>query len=58
MADDDAKTKGNPGMTFGREAVNAARLNGILKPPFKSPEDGTDWNDYLNSLKKGGETNV
>lgn len=46
MADDDAKTEGNPGITAAQSAVKQGKLDGVLKPPFKTPEDGTDWNDF------------
>ena len=54
MADDDAKTEGNPGVTAAQSAVNLGKLDGVLKPPFKTPEDGTDWNDF--SHRYGAET--
>lgn len=53
MADDDAKTEGNPGVTAAQSAVKLGKLDGVLKPPFKTPEDGTDWNDF--SQRYGAE---
>ena len=46
MADDDAKTAGNPGLSAANQAYQYANLDGIFSPPFNSPDDGTDWNDY------------
>ncbi len=46
MADDDAKTEGNPGIEAAKSAVKLGKLDGFLSPPFKTPEDGTDWNDF------------
>ena len=46
MADDDSRTKGNPGMTKAQEAMRQGKLNAVLSPPFRRPEDGTDWNDF------------
>lgn len=54
MADDDAKTPGNPGIEAAKSAVKLGKLDGFLSPPFKTPEDGTDWNDF--SHRYGAET--
>lgn len=57
-ADDDAETAKrighNPGLVKAAEAVKMAKLDGVVKPPFKSSADGTDWNDF--AAKYGKET--
>lgn len=53
MADDDAKTQGNPGITKANEAAKAGNFQGVYSPPFKSPDDGSDWNDF--AVKYGAE---
>ena len=45
MADNDHKTKGNPGLTKANEAVEKLKLQGVAYPKFEEGEDGSDWND-------------
>lgn len=49
-ADDDAMTAEkighNPGVDAAQSAVRIGKLDGYLKPPFKKPADGSDWNDF------------
>lgn len=57
LADDDKKTEltrgFNPGIREAQKAVKEAKLNAVIAPPFKSPDDGSDWDDY--ALKYGDE---
>ena len=57
MADDDAKTKidtgKNPGLDSAYDACNFLKLQGVFSPPFKSTDDGTDWDDF--ALKYGDD---
>lgn len=45
-ADNDRKTKDNPGLTAAREAVADYNLAGLIVPNFSRKESGSDWNDY------------
>ena len=50
LADDDKLTElnrgFNPGIREALKAVKEAKLNGFVVPPFKSPDEGTDWDDF------------
>ena len=46
-ADNDHKTKGNPGLTTANEVCKRLKLNGVVFPVFTENDTGTDWNDYL-----------
>ena len=46
-ADNDHKTKGNPGLTTANEVCKRLKLNGVVFPVFTEKDTGTDWNDYL-----------
>ena len=46
IADDDAKTANNPGLTHAQKACQELKLQGFISPPFKSPDEGTDWDDF------------
>lgn len=46
VADNDTKTKGNPGLTCANEAVKKFKLDGIIYPQFSRKESGSDWNDF------------
>jgi putative DNA primase/helicase len=46
-ADNDVKTKGNPGITKAKKAVEKAKLDGFFFPEFPEGNHGTDWNDYV-----------
>ena len=45
-ADNDHKTKGNPGLTTANDVCKRLKLNGVVYPVFKEDDNGTDWNDY------------
>ena len=55
MADDDRETEMkrgfNPGKAAADKTVQAKLARSFLVPPFKSPDDGTDWDDF--ALKYG-----
>ena len=51
IADNDAKTAFNPGITHAQKACQELKLQGFVAPPFKLPDDGTDWDDF--ALKYG-----
>lgn len=57
IADDDKKTEltrgFNPGMREAHNALKEAKLNAVIAPPFASPDDGTDWDDF--ALKYGDD---
>ncbi len=57
MADDDKVTEQkngfNPGVDAAQKVIKAGFAKTFLTPPFKSPEDGTDWDDF--ALKYGDE---
>ena len=57
LADDDKKTElargFNPGIREAHKALNEAKLNAVIAPPFASPDDGSDWDDF--ALKYGDE---
>ena len=50
LADDDKLTElnrgFNPGIREALKAVKEAKLNGFVVPPFKSHDEGTDWDDF------------
>ncbi len=46
MADNDLKTKGNPGFNAAQKVVKANFAVGCAVPDFKDNENGSDWNDY------------
>ena len=50
IADDDANTKiktgFNPGLEHAQAACEQLHLQGFISPPFKSPDDGSDWDDF------------
>ena len=50
MADDDKLTEinrgSNPGIREAQKALNEAKANAVIIPPFKSPHDGSDWDDF------------
>jgi len=52
-ADNDTKTKGNPGLTKAQEAVEQAKLDGLIFPEFPDGVGGTDFNDYTRALGPG-----
>ncbi len=56
-ADNDRPQPGEVMGTGEKEAVAVVEV-GYADGYTMPPDVGTDWNDYLNSLKKGGETNV
>lgn len=47
-ADNDHKTKGNPGLTTANDVCKKLNLNGVVYPIFTEHETGTDWNDYFD----------
>ena len=57
LSDDDARTErthgSNPGVREAEKAVKTGSASVYIKPPFETPEDGTDWDDY--ALKYGDE---
>ncbi len=57
LADDDKETeekcKNNPGVQAAKKAVERGYANLYVTPPFKSIDEGTDWDDY--ALKYGDE---
>ncbi|MBQ3695150.1 MAG: toprim domain-containing protein, partial [Synergistaceae bacterium] len=57
LADDDRETENNrqfnPGLREAAKAVKAGHADVYISPPFKSTDDGTDWDDY--ALKYGDE---
>ena len=53
IADDDAKTANNPGITHAQKVCKELKLQGFISPPFRSPDDGTDWDDF--ALKYGDD---
>lgn len=57
LADDDKETEEkqhyNPGVREAKKAVEKGYANLYVTPPFKSSEEGTDWDDY--ALKYGDE---
>lgn len=53
MADDDAKTKENPGLTHAKKTCEILNLQGFFSPPFKNAGDGTDWDDF--AIKYGDD---
>lgn len=57
LADNDKLTEinrgFNPGIREAKKAVQEAKLNGYVAPDFKSPHDGSDWDDY--ALKYGDD---
>lgn len=57
LADDDKKTEltrgFNPGLREAQKALKEAKLNAVIAPPFASPDDGSDWDDFV--LKYGDE---
>ena len=48
MGDNDAKTKGNPGLSAAEKCVTNGWFDGCFVPQFKQGDKGTDWNDYYN----------
>lgn len=48
MADNDLKTKDNPGFNAAQKVVKANFASGCAVPDFKDNENGSDWNDYLS----------
>ena len=56
-ADDDKstelKTGKNPGIEAARKVVKDGFAKTFLAPPFKSPDEGTDWDDF--AIKYGDE---
>ena len=52
LADNDKATElkhgFNPGVTAAEAAVKSGFVNGYAVPSFKSPDDGTDWDDFAN----------
>ena len=46
LADNDAHTEGNPGLSCANEAYRKFELDGVIAPTFKKHELGTDWNDF------------
>ena len=58
MADDDKLTEQkrgfNPGVSAAQKVISAGLAKDFIIPPFKCPEDGTDWDDY--ALKYGNAT--
>ena len=57
LADDDRETENNrqfnPGLREASKAVKSGHADVYISPPFKSTDDGTDWDDY--ALKYGDE---
>lgn len=57
FADDDKETelkrKFNPGIQEAQKVVKNGHASLYISPPFESPEDGTDWDDY--AVKYGDE---
>ncbi|MBR0315473.1 MAG: AAA family ATPase [Synergistaceae bacterium] len=57
MADDDKETELKNGFNPGRTAAERVVKNNLAKtfllPPFKSPADGTDWDDF--AIKYGND---
>ena len=53
IADDDAKTANNPGLSHAKRVCKELKLQGFISPPFKSPDDGTDWDDF--AIKYGDD---
>lgn len=57
MADDDKETeikrKFNPGRAAADKVVKKGLARAFLSPPFQSPNDGTDWDDF--AIKYGNE---
>lgn len=57
MADNDLKTQAktgkNPGLDAAIKLKQAGTAMEVLAPPFGSPDDGSDWNDY--AIKYGAD---
>ena len=57
LADDDKNTElrqhFNPGLREAAKAVKSSHADLYISPPFASPDEGTDWDDY--ALKYGDE---
>lgn len=57
MSDDDKETEikrgFNPGKIAAEKIVEAKLAKGFFSPPFKSPAEGTDWDDF--AIKYGNE---
>ena len=51
-ADNDHKTKGNPGLTTANDVCKRLNLNGVVYPVFTEDDSGTDWNDYFDKHKE------
>lgn len=46
-ADNDHKTKDNPGITTAQKVKDKLDLYGVIYPDFTEKDNGTDWNDYF-----------
>lgn len=46
MADNDHKTKDNPGKNTAEKVCKELNLNGYVLPAFSDNQDGSDWNDF------------
>ncbi len=55
MADDDKETElkhgFNPGLREAQKVVSKKLAKAVISPPFTSPDEGTDWDDY--AIKHG-----
>ena len=55
MADDDKQTEiehgFNPGLRDAQKVVSRKLAKAVISPPFASPDEGTDWDDY--AIKHG-----